>query len=320
VTTDLANADTTPSWRDIPQPVKPRAMSPGGRRRLRRGTIRTAGVVVFVGLLAWGGWQLTAELRQQAGQFSRVVDARPVRAAELRTNGTLTAASIAHRLALPPGASLMDLDLEQLRARLVADGQIEAATLTRHFPDRLLVTLTERSPVAKLMANWKGYEQVLLVARDGVVFVGEGLEGAVIDRLPWLDGITLTREGGGFKPVAGMNVVADLLARVRETETRAAASDPRRMWRVVSLGRLAADRELEVQTVAGSKLIFSANGDFLRQLAKLDYVWDALVNAPSVPARIDLTLGREVPVMAEPPPPPTTPNSIFSQSKARREF
>ena len=39
----------TRSWREIPQQVRPRAMSPEGRRRLAVGTLRaTVGAVVLV--------------------------------------------------------------------------------------------------------------------------------------------------------------------------------------------------------------------------------------------------------------------------------
>jgi hypothetical protein len=167
-----------------------------------------------------------------------------------------------------------------------------------------------------------GTPQTLLVARDGVVFVGEGFAPAVIDRLPWLDGITLARQGSGFQPVAGLNVVGELVARRRETETSAAAADPRRFWRVISLASLARDGAIGIERGAGTKITFTVKRDFLGQLAKLDYVWDSLANAPTMPASIDLTLGREVPVAMQPAPTPAMTGSTvnFSQPKVRREL
>ena len=91
-------------------------------------------------------------------------------------------------------------------------------------------------------------------------------------------------------------------------------------------------RELEVRTVQGVTIIFSANGDFFRQLAKLDYMWEKLANIPDAQARIDLTLGREVPVRIEVAPAATAPDakpagpappiSLLpnSQPKTKREF
>jgi cell division protein FtsQ len=91
---------------------------------------------------------------------------------------------------------------------------------------------------------------------------------------------------------------------------------------VISLARLATDRELEARTVAGTTVVFGARGDFFRQLAKLDYLWDSLASAPGVPARIDLTLGREIPVMIPTPPaqPAVTGEFPPLQSKTRREL
>ena len=73
-----------------------------------------------------------------------------------------------------------------------------------------------------------------------------------------------------------------------------------RTWQVVSLARLQSDGELEVRTKAGTALVFGANGDFFQQLAKLDYQWDAFANMPTPPAKIDLSLGREVSVAFRP--------------------
>jgi POTRA domain, FtsQ-type len=301
VINEFANASATRSWRDIPQPVKPRAMSSGGRRRRMTAGMKSGALVLFAAAIAWGGWLLAGVLRQSPGHIPAALRSVPIRIPELRTNGVLGPDWLARRLALPKNASLMELDLDRLRSRLMADRQVISATLTRNFPDRLVVTLTERSPVARLMAELQGRQLALLVAPDGVVFSGEGHEAAMIEQLPWLDGIKLSRQGSDFTAIPGMDVVAELLARNRETEPRGGAADPRRIWSVISLARLAADREIEVRTLAGTTVVFAVQGDFLRQLAKLDYLWDALVSLPAVPARIDLTLGREVPVMVGAP-------------------
>lgn len=296
MSTELAKAPVTRSWRDIPQPVKPRAMSRGGRRRLFTSGLRTGVGVVIVVALALGAWTLTSALQQNSHQMPAVAKAAPVKPPELQTNGVLNAAWLGRRLALPRNASLMELDLEQLRTRLLADGQVQTATITRHFPDRLLVSVTERLPIARVMAEWKGVQQPLLVARDGVVFTGEGHEAAVVESLPWLDGIKLSRRQGELLPIDGLAVVSELLARAREADPKLEAGNSPHAWRVISLARLASDRELEVRTADGVTVVFSAHGDFYRQLAKLDFLWEAMARAPERPARIDLTLGREVPV------------------------
>jgi hypothetical protein len=105
-----------------------------------------------------------------------------------------------------------------------------------------------------------------------------------------------------------MASVAQLLA-----DAQYAAMPLYRTWVSLSLARLAADREIEVHTRDGSTIIFSAARDFFVQLATLDYLATRVRREPGSHARIDLTLGRNVPVMITPageagaarrPPPP----------------
>ncbi|MBI4625287.1 MAG: FtsQ-type POTRA domain-containing protein [Verrucomicrobia bacterium] len=327
MTKPIAPAPAARTWRDIPQPVKPRAMSRSGRRRLVTGVLRTTAGVAFCVALAWGAWSVAGALQENPGKMPAAAKAVPVRAPQFKTDGVLDHAWLERTLRIPKGASLMELDLEQLRARLLADGQVLTATLTRHFPDRLVVAVTERSPIAKVMAEWGGQQRPLLVARDGVMFAGDRHDPAMVERLPWLDGLTIARRGAAFLPLEGMEIVGELLAKARLE-----ADHLYRSWRVVSLARLASDRELEVRTVQGVTIIFSAHGDFFRQLAKLDYMWEKIANVPDAQARIDLTLGREVPVRIEVAPAATAPDATpggpaptisllhNSQPKTKREF
>ncbi len=299
-----ANASASRTWRDIPQPVKPRAMSRGGRWRLAMALLRTGSAVALGGTALWGAWRVAAALRENSGAMPAAAKAVPVKHFELRTaaGGVLDSAWLRRTLALPSGAALMELDLDRLRERLLADRQVQAANLTRHFPDRLVVQISERSPVARIRAAAPGgAERVLLVARDGVVYPGTSYDPALVESLPWLDGFALVRDGAGFRPVRGMDAVSDLLARAQYEAGHLYAD-----WSVVSLARLESDREIEVTTRNGSTVVFSARTDFFPQLAKLDYMRDYLAaNLPPSRVRIDFTLGREVPVAITPLAPVT---------------
>lgn len=299
---DLINIPTARSWRDIPQPVKPRAMSREGRWRLLAATLRTTAAVVVVAALGWGAWTVAAALRESSRAMPAVARAAPLKRAELKTNreGMLDRDPewLARTLALPKNVSLMEIDLLQLRTRLLADGQVLTANLTRIFPDRLSVQVTERTPIARVMADVGGEFQPLLVARDGVVFRGAGYDPEMVEELPWLDGVTIARRNGQFQPLPGMETIGELLAEARQK-----AEHLYRTWHVVSLARLATDREIEVRTRGphAATIVFNATDDFFRQLAKLDYLWQTLASRPAVQARVDLSLGRQVPVtIAEP--------------------
>jgi hypothetical protein len=296
VTHDLLQIPTARSWRDIPQPVVPRAMSREGRWRFAMATLRVAGFVGVCAGLAWGVWLVFVSLDENTHTTAPLsVTATPIKAPELRTDGVLDDAWLAEALALPKQASLTDLDLDKLRTRLLADQQVVSATLTRHFPDRLIVQITERAPVARVTTEAGGQRHVFLVARDGVVYDGKDYDAGLLATLPWLDGIELVPQKGGFRPLAGMTAVADLLATARLEAEHLYAT-----WSVVSLAHLDADHQIEVRTKRGPCTIyFSTRDGYFRQLGKLNYIWDQLTRIPEAKATIDLSLGSDVPVMVE---------------------
>jgi cell division protein FtsQ len=211
VNRDHFNLPTARTWRDIPQPVVPRAMSREGRWRFTMSAFRVVLVIAMLGAIGWGAWLVSLSLRRNVD----VAKAAVMKAPELRTDGVLDEAWLTRTLALPPKSSLIELDLQKLRTRLLADDQVVSAELTRNFPDRLIVKISERSPVARIMTQWRGQMQPLLVARDGVLYVGNNYHPDLLATLPWLDGVSITAEGGKPRPIAGMMEVAELLAKAR---------------------------------------------------------------------------------------------------------
>jgi cell division protein FtsQ len=165
--------------------------------------------------------------------------------------------------------------------------------LTRNFPATLTVSLSEQSPVARVKAQVGTDEpRALLVARDGTVFDGVGFDGAMVTTLPWLDGVKLARRGPAFAPIAGMEAVADLLAKAKLE-----AEHLYRTWQVVSLARLDADGEIEVRAQGVEKIIFGTHEDFFRQLARLDALLDMAKAQTDQPLReVNLAIGSQVPV------------------------
>ena len=144
-------------------------MSRKGRRRLVR---RVLGPAVGGGgallLAGWGVSEVAAVWRSDAAEIPAAAQAAPIRSIELVTDGVLDQAWLERTLALPPHATLTGLDLNQLRDRIQASGQVRAAAIIRNFPATLAVHLTERPPVARLMAEQDGGgRRAWLVSRDG---------------------------------------------------------------------------------------------------------------------------------------------------------
>lgn len=307
MTREPSNESGTRNWRDIPQPIKPRAMSRGGRWRLTLEISRATLVVAAIGLVVWGGWKTVGALHEDSQAMPAAAKAVPLKRPELvtSTGGVLTSEWLERTLALPRNISLMEVSLEKVCARVLAENQVLTAKAKRKAPDQLIVEVTERMPVAQVMAEWQGRQQPLLVARDGVVFAGDGYDAGMVAGLPWLAGINLVRRDNAFRPVEGMEIVDELLGKA-QTE----AAHLHLSWRVVSLDRLFTDREIEVTTVEGFKIIFGvsesrASGvarrqNFVDQLSRLDMVWEKVGHMAVAGGTIDLSLGADVPVSIKP--------------------
>ncbi len=299
-------------------------MSREGRWRLVMATLRGLAVLIALGLVGAGVRLVYVSLQENPKTIPAVARATPMKPAELRTDGVLDATWLADTLALPKGTSLMDLDLQQLRTRLMQDNQVFNATLTRNFPDRLVVQISERAPVARVKIEWMDEQRTLLVARDGVIYAGRGYAPALLETLPWLDGVAITPQGGGFRPIAGMEIAAELLAKARLE-----AEHLYNTWSVISLARLATDHRLEVRSKDGTCTVyFTTRDDFFRQLAKLNHITEQLAGKPVAKATIDISLSPDVPVMIEPATtaeapkgghatPPPTDTRLTSESPLR---
>lgn len=278
-------------------------MSREGRRRLAGSILRFAvAVMVIVGVLV-GIWQVTHELRESP-RTAPAVAAVPLGPPRFETDGFLSSDPtwLARTLALPRNATLVSLDLDELRERLLAHSQVRTAVLTKVFPATLRVRITERLPVARVMAQLaNGEPQAFLVARDGVVFPGIGYEIALLNSLPWLEPMKLARTANGFQAIEGMGAASDLMAKAQLEAEHLYAT-----WRVVSLARLNADAEIEVRTAAGGTIVFSATTDYFTQLANLDLTLDRIAAQGATFKRINLANGRDVTVTLDPPVLPAT--------------
>ena len=281
------------TWQDISQSVSQRAMSKAGRRRRLAAMFKLGGGIAVLAAAAWGAVEISQTIADNPQKLAAAGSQTPLKEIALTTDGVLDHAWLVRTLALPKNASLMSLDLYALRARLLADGQVYAAVLMRNFPVTLAVNIQERAPVARVRAQvGDAPPQTLLVARDGVVYAGEGYAPALLSTLPWLDGVRLVRAGRGFAPIDGMETVADLLATARNQ-----AEPLYRTFVVVSLARLASDNELIVRSRDVPEITFSTRDDYFRQLARLDYVMDLARTQPDKPLKsVNLADGLQVPV------------------------
>ncbi len=282
------------SWRTIRQEVSAPAMSRKGLQRQVGGWLKLGLLSVSIGLAGWGAFIVIHSWTTDRAALAAAVHSAPVREVVLHTDGVLTQKWVAGVLALPQPISLMALDLSALRDKLLAHGQVRSAVLIRNFPDTLVVTLQERSPVARVqVSEGSGRTKQLLVAKDGVVYEGLSYSLQLLASLPWLDGVRLVKTGTGFAPIPGMADVSALLSTAQLQ-----APHLYRGWLVVSLARLAEADEIMVKAQDVPQIVFSRKRDFYKQVAQLDYVIDRAADTLPEPnlQSVNLTLEGQVPV------------------------
>ena len=284
------------TWKEIDQAVAGRKLSRKGRKRL---LVSSANLFLFALLLAtvaWGTWEVHRTVRGGGNALDVPGTHTPVRDIVLITDGVLTQDWLVNALALPENASLTNLDLFALRDRLMSKGQIAAADIKREFPDTLVVSIQERTPVLRAIVQESGAPpRSLLIARDGVVYEGIGYDSLMVNALPFLDGVKLVRGPNGFEPVNGMHEVSDMISAAQNN-----APHLFRSWRVVSLARLHDYNEIVVRTRDIPEIVFNRREDFTRQLARLDYIVDySRSGTDAAVRRVDLSIGNQVPVELE---------------------
>ena len=270
------------TWRDIPQQVKPRAMSREGKRRSALQGLRVVGGVAALAVTVAAAWEVYSSLQPGLATSSLpAAQALPIGDnVEPVTDGVLDRAWLRRTLALPASATLANIDPAALRPRLLAGGQVKTAEFVRHFPRTLAVHIVERTPVARLMAQTAGgVQKEYLVARDGVVYSGAGYDPQMVKTLLWLDGVHLQLGGPGLATISGMDQAAEFLAQCSILVVQHLT----RTWRVISLARLESDGLIEIRTAVDTRIMFDLRqGNPYVQLARLDTVLDRM--AGSVPA------------------------------------
>lgn len=287
------DASEARTWKEIDQAVSGRKLSSKGRKRLFTSTANLLLLGLLAAVVGWGTWEIRRTVHGGESALGTPVTQMPIRDVVLITDGVLTQEWLVGTLRIPESASLMGVDLFEMREKLLQNGQVAAADLRREFPDTLVVSLQERNPVLRAIVQDPVLgPRSLLISRDGTVYHGIGYDGLMVNALPFIDGVKLTRSGDGYARVDGMTEVADMISAAQNN-----APHLFRSWRVVSLARLRDYNEIVVRTRDIPEIVFNRREDFTRQLARLDYIVDySRTQSEATVRKVDLSIGSQVPV------------------------
>jgi cell division protein FtsQ len=137
------------------EPVAATARFLAWRRERRRRYLRPLLILVAVGsLLAVGGW---------VALWSSMFALRTVTIAGV---ARLTSSQVVTRAGLPEGRSLLLIDPHAVAARVETLPAVATATVTRRWPHGIVITVSERRPVAAVAGASRWY----LVDIEGVPF------------------------------------------------------------------------------------------------------------------------------------------------------
>src|SRR5690606_37012321 len=127
------------------------ALGREGRKRLALALGNIVGLVLVLGAAGWGFFEVKHVWETNPSRLTAPTKGEPIRDLAVRTDGVLDESWVRRTLDLPKDASLMAIDLVDLKGRLEESGQVSKAVLERRFPDVLAITLQERAPVARVV-------------------------------------------------------------------------------------------------------------------------------------------------------------------------
>ncbi|HHV44970.1 MAG TPA: FtsQ-type POTRA domain-containing protein [Firmicutes bacterium] len=114
--------------------------------------------------------------------------------------------------------NLLMIDLERVKALLLAEPRIEDAQVRLELPDRLQVTVLERQPVALIP-----YGEVFYLVDEAGRLIGA--QGYVTESLPFLTGVRLEEPTVGSKPISHGLAVGILVVNTLDAELASSVSE-----------------------------------------------------------------------------------------------
>jgi cell division septal protein FtsQ len=197
------------SWKSLSQQLSGPAITPIAQKRrrfiLQKRIFIIVGVVFILCALTFAGFYLYTNSRTIAPYAEEQSRTKIV----FFSDGQLTMSWFADHFGALKKKDLLSIDIANLQATLLKNPQILEATIDRHFPNVLKVTLRERAPIGRVKLKFQGKVEVYYLARDGELFASPAYRPPAT--LPFLGGLNLREVEGQLPTVVGAANLADLL-------------------------------------------------------------------------------------------------------------
>lgn len=283
---------SNPTWRHIQQ-TNPKGKTTKVARKRSLETLFKAGLLIFL---------VAAILAGGLGVFY-LAESKPAQPSQaepgtvdlvFKTDGVLAERWFLNRFGEILKTEVRQIDVSGLKSLLEKEGQVSSATVTLTLPSRLTVQVNEREPILRVrVRDGEGQATILLVARDGTLYQGEGYPGETLRRLPGTTGLKVRRLPGGYEPIKGMDSIARILDYTKENLPTVYQN-----WQVVDLRDWNPERDYRPSLVrVGSseieEMVFSTSG-IERQIERLASILNhTQEHHLGYPKFIDLSYGEE---------------------------
>jgi cell division protein FtsQ len=228
--------------------------SEGIQEPLRRP--RATGLIMILLLIVTVGIALGANM------WTRDLMVKEVRA---EGNKIVPTSEILSLAAIPKTQKLYDVDLNLARKRVQANQFVRAVSVSREVPDRILISVDERVPVAAIAGD-----KMLYIDADGVILPPARSE--YIFDLPVLTGAIPVSEC-----VPGKRVTSDVLREALQiVVTAQKISDD--FSRLISEVHIDSGTSIELFTSESGVPVLLGRGDVAAKLVRLDAFWKEFVS------------------------------------------
>lgn len=215
----------------------------------------------------------------------------PLQTVQFKTNGHITKKFLIKALAIKKNALFDDINIFNLKKRLLNITQVKDVYIERKFPASIFIKLEERIPLLKFVIQNGDEIDLLFVDRNnGSIFHGSCLPKKVMLATPYVE-LNLERTPTnkiGYKPIAGIQHIKHLIDLLRD-EYPYIYNDIHKFSLLKYDPREGANwSRIEIYQKSGKVIVFNPHNLEL-QLLNLDYILNERKFPQNSVRKIDLS-------------------------------
>lgn len=126
-----------------------------------------------------------------------------------------TPEDFAEKLAPFSNANWFDFDVDQAAAVISNDAGIDSVVVEKHFPDKILIKVEERKPVAMIFLMDNGISSALEIDKNGVIFPQRAAEVNDNSYMPIISGLPVEYMAQGMRIPLKYRPLIDQIARIK---------------------------------------------------------------------------------------------------------